>query len=129
MAVKNPADISFANIGSPILFLDTIKKFQQSLGAPAKSLTVEKKSAISRECEKFIKNDTKLAKNNYRAPKNKNWYLLICQQEMALTVPHKMITSYDSLGIAPEKGQFFFTHQFYSSLKDNIVTDEEYENM
>ena len=40
-----------------------------------------------------------------------------------------MITRYNSLDIAPENGQFFPSHQFYSSLKDNIMTDEEYENV
>ena len=56
---KNPTDINFASIGNQIQFLDTIKCFQQSLGALANSLTDQEKSAISRECEKFIKNDPK----------------------------------------------------------------------
>ena len=56
---KNSTDINFASIGNQIQFLDTIRYFQQSLGAPANSLTDQEKSAISTECEKFIKNDPK----------------------------------------------------------------------
>ena len=40
-----------------------------------------------------------------------------------------MITRYDSLNISPEDGKFFLPHQFYSSLKDDIMTEEEYENV
>ena len=40
-----------------------------------------------------------------------------------------MITRYDSLNISPENGKFFLPHQFYSSLKDNVMTEEEYENV
>ena len=36
---KNPTDITFASIGNQVQFIDTIKYFQQSLGALANSLT------------------------------------------------------------------------------------------
>ena len=45
------------------------------------------------------------------------------------TIPYEMIIRYDSLDIKPENGEFFLPHQFYSILKDNILTDEEYENV
>ena len=40
-----------------------------------------------------------------------------------------MITSYDSLDISPEEGKFFQQHEFYSHLKDDIMTEEEYDNV
>ena len=40
-----------------------------------------------------------------------------------------MITSYNSLDIEPENGEFFLPHQFDSTLKDKVLTDEEYENI
>ena len=40
-----------------------------------------------------------------------------------------MITRYDSLDISPDNGNFFLPHNFYSSLKDDIMTLEEYENV
>ena len=40
-----------------------------------------------------------------------------------------MVTRFDSLGIAPEEGNIFLPHHFYSSLKDDVITREEYENV
>ena len=40
-----------------------------------------------------------------------------------------MITRYDSLDILPENGIFFLPHNFYSSLKNDIITLEGYENV
>ena len=45
------------------------------------------------------------------------------------TIPYETITRYDSLDIFPEDGNFFLPHQFYSGLKDDVMTREEYENM
>ena len=40
-----------------------------------------------------------------------------------------MITRYDSLDFKPKNGEFFLPHQFYSTLKDNVLTNEEYKNV
>ena len=46
---KNPSNMNFASIGNQIHFVDTIKYFQQSLGALANSLTdKEKKCHLQR---------------------------------------------------------------------------------
>ena len=45
------------------------------------------------------------------------------------TVPYKLITQYDSLDIVPDDGDFFRSHQFFSSLKDNPLSEEEYEQV
>ena len=45
------------------------------------------------------------------------------------TFPYEMIPRYDSLDISPEEGKFFLPHHFYSSLKDSIMTKEEYDNI
>ena len=59
--------------------------------------------------------------------KNRSGCSTICPREK---VPYlEVITSYESLDIKPENGEFFLPHQFYSTLKDNILTDEEYENI
>ena len=75
---KNPTDINLANIGNQIQFLDTIKYFQQSLGALANSLTDQEKSAISRECEKFIKSN----------PKSSKKYLWYTEEEQKCTLDY-----------------------------------------
>ena len=126
---KNSTDISFANIGNQILFLDTVKYFQQSLGALANSLTDQKKSAISRECKKIVKNDPKLVKKYLSCTEEEQKWILNYLSTRKRTILYEMITKYHSLYIAPENGQFFLPQKFYSSLKDNVVTDEEYENV
>ena len=40
-----------------------------------------------------------------------------------------MITKYDSLDIVPDDGDFFCPHQFFSSLKDNPLSEKEYEQV
>ena len=42
------------------------------------------------------------------------------------TIPHEMITRFDSLDIVPE---FFSIEQFYSRLKGDIISQQEYESV
>ena len=44
------------------------------------------------------------------------------------TIPYELITTFDSLSIFPDK-EFFEPHQFYSSMKDSVLSTEEYENV
>ena len=44
-------------------------------------------------------------------------------------LPNEIITAYDSLDIVPDDGEFFLPHNFYSSLKDTTMSNEEYENV
>ena len=37
--------------------------------------------------------------------------------------------SFDSLDISPEEGNFSLPHHFYSSLKEDVMTRKEYENV
>ena len=116
MGGKSPTAISFANTGKKIFFLDTIKYFQQSLGGLANGLIDQEKSAISRECEKLIKNDSKLPKKYLLCTKKKQKWILQYLSTEKGTVPYEMITSHDSLGITPENGKFFLPNQFCSNL-------------
>ena len=103
---KNPTDISFANIGNQILFLDTIKYFQQSLGALVNSLIDQEKSAVSIECKKFIKNDQKLTKKYLKCTEEQKWKLNYLSTGKG-TIPYGIITRYDSLDITPKMVSFF----------------------
>ena len=40
-----------------------------------------------------------------------------------------MITSFDSLNITPKNDKFFRKYQFNSDLKDDTISDKEYENV
>ena len=60
---ENSTNINFVNIGNKVIFTDTIKYFQQSLGKLASSLTDNEKLAIRTECKKFIEKDEIFSKN------------------------------------------------------------------
>ena len=45
------------------------------------------------------------------------------------TIPYGLVSDFDSLSIALDDGEFFKPHQFYSSMKDSILSEEEYENV
>ena len=126
---KNPTNINFVNVGNQIMFLDTIKYFKESLGSLAASMTYNEKLAIRRECEKFIKKDPKFApKFNFYSDEEKNWVLNYLSTGKG-TLSYKMITGFGSLNIEPEERNFFLPHHFYSSLKDDVMTDKENENI
>ena len=92
-------------------------------------MTDNEKLAIRRECEKFIKKDPKFAiKFNLCSDEEKDWVLNYLSTGK-VTIPYEMITGFDSLNIELEEGNFFLPHHFYSSLKDDVMTDEEYENV
>ena len=44
-------------------------------------------------------------------------------------IPYELTIQYDSLDIVPDDGDFFRPHQFFSSLKDNPLSKEEYEQV
>ena len=112
-----------------MVFTDSIKHFQQSLGTLANTMTNNEKLAIKKECKKIILRDESLSKKfNACTEKDQECFLNYLSTGKG-TIPYEMIARYDSLGISPEKDNFFLPHHFYSSLKDAIMTKEEYENV
>ena len=87
------------------------------MGVLAESLTDQGKSAISRECEKIIKNDPKLAKKYLSCTMEKQKWVLNYLSMGKGTIPHEMIAEYDSLDIVAVDGLFFLSHQFFTMLK------------
>ena len=87
------------------------------------------KLALKKECKKFILRDESLFKIfNASTEKDQELVLNYLSTEKG-TIPYKMITRYDFLDISPEQDNFFLLHHFYSSVKDTIITKEEYENV
>ena len=125
IGVKNHTDINFASIGNQVQFIDTVKYFQQSLSGLANNLTNKGNSAISRECERFLRTDSQFLLSMQEEKQGLLNYLLSGKG----TIPYKLITEYDSFDIVPGNGDFFLPHNFYSSLKDTVLSDEEYENV
>ena len=44
-------------------------------------------------------------------------------------IPYETITTFDSLNISPQSDQFFPIYYFYSDLKDDIISSEDYEKV
>ena len=99
------------------------------MGALAESLIDKEKSAISKECEKIIKNNPKLSKKFLSCSEKEQKWILNYLSTGKGSRTYEMITEYDSLDIVPDDGEFFLPHHFYSSLKDTTMSDEEYENV
>ena len=117
---KDPTNINFANIGNQVVFIDTIKYFQQSLAE-------EEKEAVKIECKKFILKNQKLVKTfNECTEEDQEWVLTYLSYGKCV-IFCEIITKFDSLDISPEVNQFFLSYQFYSSLKETIITDEDYK--
>ena len=77
---KNPTDTNFASIGNQVAFINTIKYFQQCLGALASTITDEERPAVKKENEK-----TRFCQKNLMHVwrKIRSGFLSICQQEKA----------------------------------------------
>ena len=126
--MKNPTDVNFASIGNQVRFLDTVKYYQQSLAALASSLTDDKKAAIYSKCEKYLLSDSALSKTFIYCTKEwKKWVLSYLSSGKG-TIPYELVGDFDSLSIAPEDGDFFKSHEFYSSMKDCFEW-KKYENL
>ena len=104
---KNPTNINFANIRNKVMFVDTIKYFQQGLGKLASGLTDSEKLAIRTECKKFIQKDENLSQKFNSCTKEDQEWVLDYLSTGKGTIPYEMITRYDSLDISPDDGSFF----------------------
>ena len=126
---KNPTDVNFASIGNQVRFLDAVKYYQQSLTAFASSLTDDERAAIYSEREKYLLSDSVLSKRFlYCTKEEKKWVLDYLSSGKGI-IPYKLVCDFDSLSIAPEDGNFFKLHKFYLSMKDSVLSEEEYENL
>ena len=91
-------------------------------------MTDKERRTVRKECKKFILNDESLSKKfNICSEEDQEWVLDYLSSGKG-TILYGMITRYNSLDISPEEGDFFLPHHFYSSLKDSIMTREEYDN-
>ena len=85
-------------------------------------------SCIYNECQKYIIKDDKFSKIfSELSTSDREWVLNYLSSGKG-TIQYEMITDFDSLNISPDK-DFFEFHQFYSNMKDNVISDEEYQNV
>ena len=99
------------------MFIKTITYFQQSLASLPNSLIDDEKIGIRNECAKFIsKDESLLRKFNKWAEKDQEWILEYLSSRKGV-IQYEMITTFDSLNISPQKGEFFFLIIFIQTLK------------
>ena len=121
---KNPTDVIFVIIRNQVRFIDTVKYFQQSLESLADSMTDVERQKIKNLCRQFLSN-----KLMFLTEKDEEWVLDYLSSGKGM-IPYQMITDFNSLEIKPERHNGFFKHSdFYSSLKEKNISEEEYENV
>ena len=119
---KNSTDVNFAIIRNQVRFIDTVKYFPQSLGSLADSMTDIERKNVRKICRKFL-----AEKLMFLNDEDEKWVLDYLASVKGM-IPYQMITTFDSLNICPETD--FFKHEdFYSSLKEKNISEEEYENV
>ena len=119
---KNSTNVNFVIIKNQVKFIDTIKYFQQSLASLAASMTNEERENVKKNCRVFLAEKLMYVKDD-----DVDWILEYLSSGKG-TIPYQMITDFDSLDIKPEK-DFFDHEKFYSCLKEDNISVEEYENV
>ena len=125
---ENPTDINFVHIGNQVQLIDTIKYFQQSLGALVNNLTSSEKAEIYKECEKYLLKDDKSSRKFLDLNQTDKEWILEYLSSRKGTILYQLITDYDSLNISLDK-DFFEIYQFYLNMKDSFLSTEDYENV
>ena len=121
---KNPTDVNFAIIRHQVRFIDTVKYFQQSLESLATSMTAVEREKIKKLCRQFLSD-----KLMFLTEKDEEWVMDYLSSGKGM-IPYQMIMDFNSLEIKPKQHDGFFKHSdFYSSLKEKNISDEEYENV
>ena len=121
-------NVQYANIGCQVKFIDKIKYYQKSLSFLAKYANKAEKINIRQSCRKFIeKNETYSLVFNSLLEENKNSVLdYLCGEKGV--IPYEKIKTHKDLDCVPE-GKFFGKTEFYSSLRNEIIGNDDYENV
>ena len=119
---KNPTDVNFAIIQNQVRFIDTVKYYQQSLASLALGMTDIERANIRKNGKRFL-----AEKLMYLTDEDEKWVLDYLSSGKGM-IPYQIITNFDSLKKEP-KEDFFNKKDFYSELKENDISDEEYQNV
>lgn len=120
-------NIQYINIGSQVKFIDTIRYYQQSLASLATSANEEEKA--NRNCSGIfiLQNEDYSSAFNTLSNKEKNFVLDFSSDGKGV-IPYQKIKSEEDLDGEPEEG-FFVNIDFFSLLKNRVISDEDYENI
>ena len=120
---SNPTNINFAMIQNQVRFIDTIKYFQQSLENLAASMTDIEKNNVRETSKRFLAFDL-----IFLDQEQQDWILDYLTSGKGI-IPYQMITTVDSLETEPKNGACFDKKDFYSTLKEKDISEEEYADV
>ena len=125
---SNLTNVQYANIGSQVRFVDTVKYYQQPLSSLAKSADENEKGNIRASCKKFIQNHSTYSASFFAlSDDDKEWILgYLCGGKGVIS--YEKIKSSEDLDSVPES-EFYRMTEFYSSLKNKIIKPDEYKNV
>ena len=117
---------NLTNIETQVKFINTIKYYQQSLAALAANADDTEKQKIRTSCLNFIQKYRNYAQSlGNLSDEDKNWVLDdLCRCKGV--IPYEAIRSYKDLDRVPGE-QFLAKTKFYSSLKNDSISDSNYE--
>ena len=127
MGGSNITNLNFLSIDN-VKFIDSMKYFQQSLANLTSTITETEKNAVEKLTRLYFKTHPYFKKVwIYLSEKQKENVLeIICSGKGV--IPYEMINDVDSLERVPEEGQLFFNKtQFFSSLKNKQVNEDDFE--
>ena len=109
--------INFASIGSQVKSIDTMKYFLTSLRQLVEKLTLQ----FLNQHSYFLRT----WRNLNESQKRKVLDIIVSGKSI---IRHEKIYSIDSLNIKPENGISFSKNEFYSTLEEKAMSDDEYNN-
>ena len=124
IGAKNASNINFAVIGNQVRFIDTIKYFQQSLANLPSSMNDVEKQSIRDTFARVLQD-----KMPFCPPDDREWILDYLAKGKG-TLPYQKITELNSLLARPPPGEEFFNKDdFYSTLREKTIDDQDYEDV
>ena len=115
-------------IGKHIKFIDSVKYYQQPLSKLASSANAEEKTRIKSLFLDYFA---------YVHPYYSNFSMTLLKEGMQFVLehlasgkgcfPYEIVTVFNSLSTVPEDGDFWLIKRFYSRLKDEGISQKEWE--
>ena len=124
IGAKTPSNVTFAMIRGQVRFIDTIKYFQQSLANLAASMNDEEREFIRKTFDYVLQD-----RLSFCLPEDQHWVLDYLARGKGM-IPYQKITNFESLKLKVPVGEEFFNQDdFYSTLRECSISDEDYEDV
>ena len=125
---KNLTDIQYVTVCDQVTFIDTIKYYQQSLANLVENCDETECENIKKSSLHFLQNHLKYRTKFEKLTENEKKWIIEYLSIGKGVIPYEKIKSCSDLDSRPE-GEFFAKTEFFSSLKNSLISDGEYENV